>query len=97
MITFNLSIEYYTKGLLRLKPFSLFLYLQTSFILLITFGNNQTEIISSEKKPTALLGIGFILVGPSVLLLLKSTWKFIFKSAAMPSKKTVLWVSRQNF
>uniref|UniRef100_A0A672P6N3 chitin synthase n=1 Tax=Sinocyclocheilus grahami TaxID=75366 RepID=A0A672P6N3_SINGR len=27
-----------------------------------------------------------------VLLLLKSTWKFIFKSATMPSKKTLLWV-----
>lgn len=66
-------------------------------MLLITFGNNQTEIINSEKKPTALLGIGFVLVGPNVLLLLKSTWKFIFKSAAMPSKKTVFWVSSQEF
>uniref|UniRef100_A0A673LIX1 chitin synthase n=1 Tax=Sinocyclocheilus rhinocerous TaxID=307959 RepID=A0A673LIX1_9TELE len=27
-----------------------------------------------------------------VLLLLKSTWKFIFKSATMPSKKTLFWV-----
>uniref|UniRef100_A0A671Q3Q0 chitin synthase n=1 Tax=Sinocyclocheilus anshuiensis TaxID=1608454 RepID=A0A671Q3Q0_9TELE len=54
--------------------------------------NNQTEIICSEQKPTALLGIGFVLVGPSVLLLLKSTWKFIFKSATRPSKKTIFWV-----
>uniref|UniRef100_A0A672P4J5 chitin synthase n=1 Tax=Sinocyclocheilus grahami TaxID=75366 RepID=A0A672P4J5_SINGR len=55
-------------------------------------GNNQTEIICSEQKPTALLGIGFVLVGPSVLLLLKSTWKFFFKSATRPSKKTIFWV-----
>ncbi|XP_058608280.1 chitin synthase chs-1-like isoform X3 [Onychostoma macrolepis] len=72
--------------------FALVLLSKTSFLLLITFGNNQTEIICSEQKPATLLGIGFVLVGPSVLLLLKSTWKFIFKSATMPSKKTLLWV-----
>ncbi|XP_067276424.1 chitin synthase chs-1-like [Pseudorasbora parva] len=77
--------------------FVLALLSKTSFLLLITFGNNQTQIICSEKKPTALLGIGFVVVGPSVLLLLKSIWKFIFKSAAMPSKKTVFWVLSVEF
>ncbi|KAK9958860.1 hypothetical protein ABG768_010960 [Culter alburnus] len=85
-------LKWFSCAIVGILVFVLALLSKTSFILLITIGNNQTEIISSEKKPTALLGIGFVLVGPSVLLLLKSTWKFIFKSAAMPSKKTVLWV-----
>ncbi|XP_017207547.2 chitin synthase chs-1 [Danio rerio] len=72
--------------------FILALLSKTSFLLLITFGNNQTVIIHSDQKPTALLAIGFVLVGPSFLLLLKGTWKFIFKNSTMPSKKTCLWV-----
>ncbi|CAM4581301.1 unnamed protein product [Leuciscus chuanchicus] len=85
-------LKWFSCAIVGVLVFALALLSKTSFLLLITFGNNKTEIICSEKKPAALLGIGFVLVGPSVLLLLKSTWKFIFKSAAMPSKKTVFWV-----
>ncbi|KAG1937051.1 chitin synthase chs-1-like [Pimephales promelas] len=85
-------LKWFSCAIVGILVFALALLSKTSFLLLITFGNNKTDIICSEKKPAALLGIGFVLVGPSVLLLLKSTWKFIFKSAAMPSKKTVFWV-----
>ncbi|XP_073679963.1 uncharacterized protein [Garra rufa] len=84
--------RWFSSSIVGMLVFVLTLLSKTSFLLLITFGNNQTEIICSEQKPTALLGIGFVLVGPSVLLLLKSTWKFIFKSATIPSKKTLFWV-----
>ncbi|XP_073679928.1 uncharacterized protein [Garra rufa] len=84
--------RWFSSAIVGMLVFVLTLLSKTSFLLLITFGNNQTEIICSEQKPTALLGIGFVLVGPSVLLLLKSIWKFIFKSATIPSKKTVFWV-----
>ncbi|XP_073706289.1 chitin synthase chs-2-like [Garra rufa] len=84
--------KWFSCAIVGMLVFVLTLLSQTSFLLLITFGNNQTEIICSEQKPTALLGIGFVLVGPSVLLLLKSTWKFIFKSATIPSKTTFFWV-----
>ncbi|KAK2894605.1 hypothetical protein Q8A67_011834 [Cirrhinus molitorella] len=84
--------KWFSCAIVGMLVFVLALLSKTSFLLLITFGNNQTDIICLEKKPTALLGIGFILVGPSVLLLLKSTWKFIFKSSTMPMKKTVFWV-----
>ncbi|XP_073706288.1 chitin synthase chs-1 [Garra rufa] len=87
-----LCLKFFSCAIVGILVFTLVLLSKTSFLLLITFGNNQTEIICSEHKTTALLGIGFVLVGPSVLLLLKSTWKYIFKSANMPSKKTVFWV-----
>ncbi|XP_043072449.1 chitin synthase chs-1-like [Puntigrus tetrazona] len=85
-------LKWFSCAIVGMLVFVLALLSKTSFLLLITFGNNETKIICSEQKPTALLGIGFVLVGPSVLLLLKSTWKFIFKSATMPSKKTLFWV-----
>uniref|UniRef100_A0A8C2FWU9 chitin synthase n=1 Tax=Cyprinus carpio TaxID=7962 RepID=A0A8C2FWU9_CYPCA len=85
-------LKWFSCAIVGMLVFVLALLSKTSFLLLITFGNNQTKIICSEQKPTALLGIGFVLVGSSVLLLLKSTWKFIFKSATMPSKKTLFWV-----
>ncbi|KAL1277136.1 hypothetical protein QQF64_023809, partial [Cirrhinus molitorella] len=84
--------KWFSSAIVGLLVFILVLLSKTSFLLLITFGNNQTEIVCSEQKPTALLCIGFVLVGPSVLLLLKSTWKFIFKSATMPSRKSLLLV-----
>ncbi|XP_067277982.1 chitin synthase chs-2-like isoform X1 [Pseudorasbora parva] len=90
-------LKWFSCAIVGLLVFGLALLSKTSFLILITFGNNQTEIICSEKKPTALLGIGFVLIGPSVLLLLKSTWKFIFKGATMPSKKTVFWVLSVEF
>ncbi|XP_052437793.1 chitin synthase chs-1-like [Carassius gibelio] len=85
-------LKWFSCAIVGILVFVLALLSKTSFLLLITFGNNHTEIICSEQKPTALLGIGFVLIVPSVLLLLKSTWKFIFKSASMPSKKTLFWV-----
>ncbi|KAI2653476.1 Chitin synthase chs-1 [Labeo rohita] len=72
--------KWFSCAIVGMLVFVLALLSKTSFLLLITFGNNQTEIIRSDQKPTALLGIGFVLVGPSVLLLLKSSWKFIFKT-----------------
>ncbi|XP_030646447.1 chitin synthase chs-2-like [Chanos chanos] len=65
---------------------------KSSFLLLVTLGNNATITVPTSQKPSALLSIGCTLVGPSVLLLIKSLWKFIFKSSGIPSKKTVLWV-----
>ncbi|XP_073785916.1 chitin synthase chs-2 isoform X2 [Danio rerio] len=85
-------LKWFSCTLVGMLVFVLALLSKTSFLLLITFGNNQTEIVPLDQKPTALLAIGFVLVGPSVLLLLKSTWKFIFKNGNMPSKKTVFWV-----
>ncbi|XP_072551649.1 chitin synthase chs-1-like [Salminus brasiliensis] len=72
--------------------FVLALFSKSSFLMLVTLGSNSSTSIPVQHKPIALLGIGCVLVGPNVLLLLKSVWKFIFKSAAKPSKKTVLWV-----
>ncbi|XP_067275539.1 chitin synthase chs-2-like [Pseudorasbora parva] len=90
-------LKWFSCAIVGLLVFGLALLSKTSFLLLITFGNNQTQIICSEKKTTALLGIGFVLVGPSVLLLLKSMWKLIFKGATMPSKNTIFWVLSVEF
>ncbi|XP_030646448.1 chitin synthase chs-1-like [Chanos chanos] len=70
---------------------------KSSFLLLVTLGNNATVTVPTSQKPSALLSIGCTLVGPSVLLLIKSLWKFIFKSSVIPSKKTVLWVVSIEF
>ncbi|KAA0715072.1 hypothetical protein E1301_Tti008877 [Triplophysa tibetana] len=85
-------LKWFSCAVVGILVFILALLSKTSFLLLITSGNNQTKSVHSDKKPSSLLGIGFVLVGPNVLLLLKSIWKFIFKSAVMPSKKTVCWV-----
>ncbi|XP_065139450.1 chitin synthase chs-2-like [Paramisgurnus dabryanus] len=75
--------------------FALALLSKTTFLLLITFGNKTATFI--EHKVTALLGIGFVLVAPNVLLIIKSVWKIFFKRSALPSKKTVLWVLGVEF
>ncbi|XP_051580950.1 chitin synthase chs-1-like [Myxocyprinus asiaticus] len=85
-------LKWFSCVIVGLLVFVLTLLSKTSFLLLITFGNNQTRISGPEIKPTALLCIGLVLVVPSVLTLLKSVWKFIFKSSSMPSKKTAVCV-----
>ncbi|XP_055029972.2 chitin synthase chs-1 [Misgurnus anguillicaudatus] len=68
---------------------------KTTFLILITSGHNETTSI--KEKPKALLGIGLVLIGADVLLLIKSMWKFIFKSAVMPSAKTAFCVLGVEF
>ncbi|XP_030646443.1 chitin synthase chs-2-like [Chanos chanos] len=80
-----------------LVVFVLSLLSKSSFLLLVTLGNNATITVPTGQKPSALLSIGCTLVGPSVLLLIKSLWKFIFKSSVIPSMKTVLWVLCMEF
>ncbi|KAI7802330.1 hypothetical protein IRJ41_006855 [Triplophysa rosa] len=87
-----LCLKWFSCAVVGILVFILALLSKTSFLLLITSGNNQTKSVHSDKKTSSLLGIGFVLAGPNVLLLLKSIWKFIFKSAVMPCKKTVCWV-----
>ncbi|XP_036440672.1 chitin synthase chs-1-like, partial [Colossoma macropomum] len=79
-------------SIVSLLVFALALLSKSSFLLLVTLGSNSTMNVPEQHKPSALLSIGCVLVGPNILLLLKSVWKFVFKSAAKPSKKTVLWV-----
>ncbi|XP_060780339.1 chitin synthase chs-1-like [Neoarius graeffei] len=72
--------------------FTLTVLSKSSFLILVTLGNNVTASVPEGLKVSALLSIGCVLVGPNILLLLKSLWKFFFKSASKPSKKTVMWV-----
>ncbi|XP_066541790.1 chitin synthase chs-2-like [Hoplias malabaricus] len=72
--------------------FGFALFSKSSFLMLVTLMSNSTTLVPAEHKPSALLSIGCVLAGPNVLLLLKSVWKFFFKSADKPCKKTILWV-----
>ncbi|CAB1351109.1 unnamed protein product, partial [Coregonus sp. 'balchen'] len=63
-----------------------------SFLLLITLSSNATYTVPADQKPCALLGVSCAVIGPSVLLLIKSLWKILFKDSEKPSKKTVVWV-----
>ncbi|KAM9480691.1 chitin synthase chs-2 [Clarias gariepinus] len=72
--------------------FALTLLSKSSFLILVTLGSNMSTTVPESQKAGVLLNIGCVLVGPNILLLLKSLWKFVFKSATKPSKKTVLWV-----
>ncbi|XP_056622006.1 chitin synthase chs-1-like [Triplophysa dalaica] len=83
-------LKWFTCIIVTILVFALALLSKTSFLLLITFGNETATFV--EHNVTALLGIGFVLVFPNVLLLIKSVWKILFKSTAMPTKKTALWV-----
>uniref|UniRef100_A0A667XNI7 chitin synthase n=1 Tax=Myripristis murdjan TaxID=586833 RepID=A0A667XNI7_9TELE len=62
--------------------------LQTSFLLLITLSNTDTQTVPADQKPFALLCVGCALIASSVLLLLKSLWKAKFKSSKLPAKRT---------
>uniref|UniRef100_A0A667X713 chitin synthase n=1 Tax=Myripristis murdjan TaxID=586833 RepID=A0A667X713_9TELE len=64
--------------------------LQTSFLLLITLSNTDTQTVPADQKPFALLCVGCALIASSVLLLLKSLWKAKFKSSKLPARRTVL-------
>ncbi|KAK3570402.1 hypothetical protein QTP86_019282, partial [Hemibagrus guttatus] len=72
--------------------FALTVLSKSSFLVLVTLASNVTKSLPEEQKASALLSISCVLVGPNILLLLKSVWKFVFKSAVKPSKKTVMWV-----
>ncbi|XP_058244308.1 chitin synthase chs-2-like isoform X1 [Hemibagrus wyckioides] len=72
--------------------FALTVLSKSSFLVLVTLASNVTKSVPEEQKASALLSISCVLVGPNILLLLKSVWKFIFKSAVKPSRKTVMWV-----
>uniref|UniRef100_A0A6Q2YBC1 chitin synthase n=1 Tax=Esox lucius TaxID=8010 RepID=A0A6Q2YBC1_ESOLU len=70
--------------------FTQFYSLQGSFLLLITLSSNATYTVPADQKPCALLSISVAVIGPSVLLLIKSMWKIIFKDSQKPSKKTMV-------
>ncbi|XP_060734047.1 chitin synthase chs-2-like [Tachysurus vachellii] len=85
-------MKWYCCCVVAILVFALSLVSKSSFLILVTLGNNVTKSVPEEQKASALLSIGCMLVGPNILLLLKSLWKFIFKSAIKPSKETVMWV-----
>ncbi|KAJ7987415.1 hypothetical protein DPEC_G00326250 [Dallia pectoralis] len=68
-----------------------------SFLLLITLSSNATYTVPADQKPCALLSVSIAVVGPSVLLLIKSMWKIIFKDSRKPSKRTMAWVLSVDF
>ncbi|XP_041867371.1 uncharacterized protein LOC121656446, partial [Melanotaenia boesemani] len=72
--------------------FGLALCSKTSFLLLITLSNEDTQTLSAEQKPLALLCIGCAIVSSSVLLFLKSIWKACYKTSKLPRKSTVALV-----
>ncbi|GAA6101690.1 chitin synthase chs-1-like [Tachysurus ichikawai] len=86
-------MKWYCCCVVAILVFALSLVSKSSFLILVTLGNNVSMSVLEEQKASALLSIGCILVGPNILLLLKSLWKFIFKSAIKPSNlSTVIWV-----
>nr|XP_055030531.1 chitin synthase chs-2-like [Misgurnus anguillicaudatus] len=87
-------LKWFSCIIVTILVFALALLSKTTFLLLITFGNKNSTFV--EHNVTGLLGIGFVLVAPYVLLLIKSMWKIFFKAAIVPSKK-VLWVLAVEF
>ncbi|XP_056622004.1 chitin synthase chs-2-like [Triplophysa dalaica] len=81
-------LKWFTCIIVAILVFALALLSKTSFLLLITFGNKNSTFV--EHNVTALLGTGFVLVAPNVLLLIKSMWKILFKSTGIPPKKVLL-------
>uniref|UniRef100_A0A667XWU8 chitin synthase n=1 Tax=Myripristis murdjan TaxID=586833 RepID=A0A667XWU8_9TELE len=71
--------------------------LQTSFLLLITLSNTDTQTVPADQKPFALLCVGCALIASSVLLLLKSLWKAKFKSSKLPARRTAAVVLLMEF
>uniref|UniRef100_A0A8C9RS57 chitin synthase n=1 Tax=Scleropages formosus TaxID=113540 RepID=A0A8C9RS57_SCLFO len=61
----------------------------SSLLLLIIVANENSTAVST--KPYALLFLGCVLVTPSVLSLIKSLWKIIFKDSKMPRMPTVVF------
>ncbi|XP_065134934.2 chitin synthase chs-2-like [Paramisgurnus dabryanus] len=88
-------LKWLSCAVVGLLVFLLALLSKTTFLILITFGNDQTYSI--QEKPKALLGIGLVLIGSDVLLLIKSMWKFIFKSAVVPATRTAFCVLGVEF
>uniref|UniRef100_A0A3B5MNJ8 chitin synthase n=1 Tax=Xiphophorus couchianus TaxID=32473 RepID=A0A3B5MNJ8_9TELE len=69
------------------------LIFQASFLLLVTLSHEDTKAIQAEQKPLALLCIGYSVIAPHVLLLLKSFWKACYKSSKLPRKSSAFIVS----
>ncbi|KAJ7987413.1 hypothetical protein DPEC_G00326230 [Dallia pectoralis] len=80
-----------------LLVFALAIFSKGSFLLLITLSSNATYTVPADQKPCALLSVSIAVVGPSVLLLIKSMWKIIFKDSRKPSRKTLIWVIGVEF
>ncbi|KAJ8398896.1 hypothetical protein AAFF_G00418040 [Aldrovandia affinis] len=73
-----------------LLVFALAFFSKSSLLLLITLAREDSATI--QTKPYVTLFLGITLICPSVLLFLKSFWKFLFKGSENPSWRTVLWV-----
>ncbi|CAN9503630.1 unnamed protein product [Ophioblennius macclurei] len=85
-------LKFVCQCVIAVAVFGLALCSKTSFLLLITLSNEGTKVLLDEHRPVALLCIGCSIVAPSVLLLLKSIWKLFYKSAKLPSVKTLALV-----
>ncbi|XP_045549645.1 uncharacterized protein [Salmo salar] len=78
--------------IVALLVFALGIFSKGSFLLLITLSSNATNTVPADQKPCALLSVSCAVIGPSVLLLIKSLWKIFFKDSEKPSMKTIVWV-----
>ncbi|KAJ7987414.1 hypothetical protein DPEC_G00326240 [Dallia pectoralis] len=90
-------LQWITFFLVALFVFAFAILSKGSFLLLITLSGNATYTVPADQKPCALLSVSIAVVGPSVLLLIKSMWKIIFKDSQKPSRKTVIWVIGVEF
>ncbi|XP_062291365.1 chitin synthase chs-2-like [Scomber scombrus] len=72
--------------------FGLAISSKTSFLLMITYANEDTKILPADQKPVALLCIGCSLISSSVILFLKSFWKACYKTSKPPRKTTIALV-----
>ncbi|XP_046875154.1 chitin synthase chs-1-like isoform X1 [Hypomesus transpacificus] len=79
-------------ALVAVLVFGLAVGSKSFFLVLITLSSNVTHTVPAQNKPLPLLCVSCAMICPSVLLLIKSLWKFIFKNSQTPKKVTALWV-----
>ncbi|XP_061597461.1 chitin synthase chs-2-like isoform X2 [Cololabis saira] len=85
-------LRFISLSALAIIVFGLALCSKTSFLLLITLAHDSTKTLPAKQKPLALLCIGCCLIAPTILLLIKSTWKSCYKTSKFPRKATVALV-----
>ncbi|KAM6959199.1 chitin synthase chs-2-like [Aplochiton taeniatus] len=90
-------LKFFSLLAVSLLVFSLAICSKTTFLLLITLSSNATQTIPAAQKPLTHLCVSCVLIGPSVLLLIKSFWKVIFKGSKKPAWTTVAWVLCVDF
>ncbi|CAK6984156.1 chitin synthase chs-2-like, partial [Scomber scombrus] len=85
-------LKFISLSVVGVLVFGLAISSKTSFLLMITYANEDTKILPANQKPVALLCIGCSLIAPSVLLFLKSFWKSCYKTSKPPRKTTIALV-----